>query len=208
MKLKFTPRIVPLLILPFVLPLQTGCVVYKNRTSDVPSAAITKQWEVRYPWHICVKIPQEADFICITNESQRKWQLGRTVSETQWLVEVLKQSHLFNEVTLSNAGTTACDLTIESSPRIDKVDDFSDPWLLLYCGVVPIYRGISTTVHFKFIDGASGDFYFNWSEHWLAGVWAPVVWAVGPKWSFKDSSDAYWTAFRSALIDRFDQIQR
>lgn len=210
MNKKSAIKIVPLLVSFSVLLATTGCVLYKNPASSVPPPTITKQWQVRYPLHLCVKNPHESDFNCITNGYERKWKLEQAYAEAQRLVKILNQCHLFKDVTLSDAGSISCDLTIEAIPRVFETSEFdwgNNPWIIFYGSIFPLYSENDMGVNFKFLKPTNGDFKFDWTEEYVVGFWALAVDIFGTNWHFSDSSSQYWNRLRSALIQKFDQIR-
>lgn len=191
-----------------ILFVATGCAVYKNPAPSIPGETATLGWHAHYPLHICVRTPQGADFNCIRDKNIRQFELQQSISEAQRLVKILNQCRLFDEVTMSDPESTSCDITIAALPRTCERTDYDSPWLLLYGGVLPIYSKNNKGVYFEFLDGSDEEFSFDWTEEMVIGLWAPVVRIAGTNWQFGHTSNLYWKQLRTALIQKFDDIQK
>jgi len=190
----------------------TGCVAIKNAAPEKPQASLISQWQPRYSSSVCVRIPTLEEVDAMTNRWERQANIHSASLDAYRLARILSECRLFKEVTVSSIADVATNVLVIQALRNDPpVADPNDPWLMLYGGVIPIYRCFDESVRFRFLPGSRKEFVFPWKERSLVGVWAPVVAAVGPGWHLRltvqcpVSESQYWSALRSALIEEMDR---
>jgi len=189
-----------------------GCVATKNAVSDQPGAGLISSWQPRYSTAVCVRIPAPEEMGPTTTAWERRAN-AQLASQNAWrLARILAECRLFQEVTVASAADIATNaLVIQALPNELPVADPNDPWLLLYGGVVPIYRCFDESVRFTFLQDSKTEFVFPWKTQSLVGVWAPMVAAAGSGWHLSltvqrpVSESQYWSALRLALIKEMER---
>jgi hypothetical protein len=148
----------------------------------------------------------------LTNKWERQANMDFASENAHRLASILAECRLFKEVTVSRDADVATNaLVIQALPNDPPVADADDAWLMLYCGVVPIYECSDESVRFRFLQGSRKEFVFPWKEQSLIGVWAPVVALAGPGWHLGFPvlrplpESQYWSALRSALIEEMNR---
>ncbi len=180
----------------------TGCAAIKNGVPPAPQAPLIAQWHPRYPISVCVRIPTQEEFGRKFSKYERELSAYR-------LTNILTECRLFKEVTVSNIATNA--LFIEALPNAPQSADADSAWLLLTLGIIPLYNCEDESVRFRFLQGDGTEFVFPWTQETLIGFWAPFV-AIAPSWHLKfigqklAPDSPYWSALRSALIEKMDGI--